>query len=128
MLAVKSQNLELDAAGVPEAPAAPDSLKESGLSLAFLNELLLRTLYVKGVLLGLDLARDICLPFKVIEEALKFLKDEKCIEVAGGDLIGRVSYRFNLTELGRKRAQESMKQCAYVGPAPVPVEDYIEQT
>jgi len=64
----------------------------------------MRTLYVKGSLLGLDLARLVCLPFKVIEEAHQVLKDEKCIEVAGGDLIGRVSYRFNLTELGRKRA------------------------
>jgi predicted ATPase with chaperone activity len=128
MIATKSQTFEVEAAGVPEAPAAPESLKESGLSLAFLNELLLRTLYVQGSLLGLDLARLVCLPFKVIEEALKFLKDEKCIEVAGGDLIGRVSYKFNLTELGRRRAQESMKACQYVGPAPVPLEDYVEQT
>lgn len=127
-MALPKSSLEIDGPGVPEAPAAPESLKESGLSLAFLNELLMRTLYVKGSMLGLDLARDICLPFKVIEEALKFLKDEKCIEVAGGDLIGRVSYRFNLTELGRKRAQEAMKQCQYVGPAPVPLEDYVEQT
>ena len=69
-----------------------------------------------------------CLPFKVIEDALRFLKDEKCVEVAGGDLIGRVSYRFNLTELGRCRAQDALKMCAYVGPAPVPLEDYVEQT
>ena len=48
--------------------------------------------------------------------------------MTGGDLIGRVSYRFNLTELGRRRAQDAMKQCAYVGPAPVPLEDYVEQT
>src|SRR5262249_12831675 len=66
--------------------------------------------------------------FKGVEERRKFLKDEKCLEVTGGDLIGRVSYRFNLTELGRKRAQEAMKQCQYVGPAPVPLEDYVEQT
>src|SRR4029078_7165182 len=78
-------------------------------------------------MLGLDLARSVCLPFKVIEESLKFLKDEKCVEVQGGELIGRVSYRFLLHELGRPRAQESMKQCAYVGPAPVPLEDYVEQ-
>src|SRR5262249_18281379 len=44
------------------------------------------------------------------------------------DLIGRVSYKFNLTELGRRRALEATKQCAYVGPAPVPLEDYVEQT
>jgi predicted ATPase with chaperone activity len=90
--------------------------------------LLLRTLYTRGSLLGLDLSRFMCLPFKIIDEGLRFLKDEKCIEVLGGDLVGRVSYRFNLTELGRRRAQDAMKLCAYVGPAPVPLEDYVEQT
>src|ERR1700757_2254754 len=120
--------LEWDGAGLPEAPTAPETLQESGLTLGFLNDLILRTLYTRGGMLGLDLARGLCLPFKVIEESLRFLKDEKCLEVAGGDLIGRVSYRFNLTELGRHRSQESMKQCGYVGPAPVPLDDYIEQT
>jgi predicted ATPase with chaperone activity len=120
--------MEWDGAGLPEAPSAPETLQEAGLTLSFLNDLCLRTLYVRGSQLGLDLSRFLCLPFKVLEEALRFLKDEKCIEVAGGDLIGRVSYRFNLTDLGRRRAQESMKGCAYVGPAPVPLDDYIEQT
>ena len=78
-------------------------------------------------MLGLDLAKLLRLPFKVIEESLTFLKNEKCVEVLGGDLIGRISYRFNLTDLGRRRAQEAMDQCAYVGPAPVPLEDYVEQ-
>ncbi len=120
--------LDWEGSGLPEAPSAPESLKESGLSLGFLNDLIMRILYTRGGMLGLDLARLMCLPFKVIEESLGFLKTEKCIEVAGGDLIGRVSYRFNLTELGRRRAQDAMKLCAYVGPAPVPLDDYIEQT
>jgi predicted ATPase with chaperone activity len=124
----KQAGLEWEGAGLPEAPSAPESLQEAGLSLPFLNDLILRTLYMRGVMLGLDLARFLCLPFKVIEEALRFLKDEKCVEVAGGDLIGRVSYKYTLTELGRHRAQDAMKQCAYVGPAPVPLEDYVEQT
>ncbi len=124
----RQTGMEWDGAGLPEAPTAPDTLQEAGLSLPFLSDLLLRTIYVRGAMIGLDLARGVCLPFKVMEEALRFLKDEKCLEVTGGELIGRVSYRFNLTELGRKRAQEAMKQCAYIGPAPVPIEDYIEQT
>src|SRR5207248_11018 len=115
--------LDWEGTALPEAPTAPETLQESGLSLPFLNDLLLRTLYTRGALLGLDMARHLCLPFKVIEEALRWLKDDKTVEVQGGDLIGRVSYRFNLTELGRKRAQDAMKQCAYVGPAPVPLED-----
>src|SRR5437763_14459524 len=90
--------------------------------------MILPTLYTSGGMIGLDLSRLLCLPFKGIEESLRFLKDEKCLEVVGGDLIGRVSYRFNLTELGRRRAQDAFELCAYVGPAPVPLEDYIEQT
>src|SRR5262245_43718806 len=124
----RQMGMDWDGTGLPEAPSAPETLQEAGLTLSFLNDLCLRTLYVRGSMLGLDLSRYLCLPFKVIEEPLRFLKDEKCIEVNGGDLIGRVSYRFNLTELGRRRAQEAMKQCTYVGPAPVPLEDYIEQT
>ena len=124
----KSAAMEWEGAALPEAPSAPENLQEAGLTLPFLSELVLRTIYTRGGMLGLDLSRYLCLPFKVIEEPLRFLKDEKCLEVAGGDLIGRVSYRFNLTELGRRRAQEAMKICAYIGPAPVPLEDYIEQT
>ncbi|MBV9125009.1 MAG: ATPase [Planctomycetes bacterium] len=127
MSALKQAGLEWEGTGVPEAPSAPETLQESGLSLGFLNDLILRTLYTRGGMLGLDMARFLCLPFKVIEESLRFLKEEKCLEIAGGDLIGRVSYRFNLTELGRARAQDAMELCGYVGPAPVPLEDYIEQ-
>jgi hypothetical protein len=124
----KQYGLDWDGAVIAEAPSAPENVKEAGLSLGLLNDMILRTLYVNGIMLGLDLARFLRLPFKVIEEALAFLKDEKCLEINGGDLIGRISYRFSLTELGRHRAQEAMKLCAYVGPAPVPLEDYIEQT
>src|SRR5437660_5801100 len=128
MQVAKQAGFDWDGAGMAEAPSAPESLREAGLTLGFLNDLILRTLYTRGGMLGLDLARLLCLPFKVIEESLRFLKDEKCLEVAGGDLIGRVSYRFNLTELGRARAQDAMSLCAYVGPAPVPLDDYVEQT
>jgi predicted ATPase with chaperone activity len=125
---IKINALDWDVGGVPEAPSAPETLQQTGLSLGFLSDMMLRVLYTRGSMLGLDVARLLCLPFKVCEEALGFLKNEKCIEVQGGDLIGRISYRFNLTELGRRRAQEAFKMCAYVGPAPVPLEDYVEQT
>jgi predicted ATPase with chaperone activity len=125
---MKASVMEWDAGVLPEAPTAPETLQQAGLTLGFLNDLLLRTLYTRGSLLGLDLSRFLRLPFKIIEDGLRFLKDEKCVEVTGGDLIGRVSYRFTLTELGRRRAQDAMSLCAYVGPAPVPLEDYVEQT
>ena len=92
-----------------------------------LCDLILKQLYLQGSLLGVDMARNARLPFNVIDEGLVFLKDEKCIEVHSGDLIGRASYRFNLTDLGRIRAREAFEQCRYVGPAPVSLADYVQQ-
>jgi len=119
--------VDWDANPAPEAPIAPESLKESGLSHGFLCDMILRTIYARGPQVGRDLAQYLCLPFKIIREPLRHLKDEKLIQVDGGDLVGEVSYRFSLTDLGRARSHEVMKQCAYVGPAPVPLEDYVEQ-
>jgi hypothetical protein len=112
---------------IAKAPVAPENLAQSGLSLMQVCDLILKQLYLQGAALGVDLARQTRLPFNVIDEGLVFLKDEKWIEVASGDLIGRVSYRFNLTDSGRVRAREAFDQCRYVGPAPVPLEDYVRQ-
>ncbi len=112
----------------PTAPHSPDNLKETGLTLGLLSDMVLRILYTRGGMLGLDISKILCLPFKIVDEALGFLKNEKCLDIAGGDLIGRISYKFNLTDLGRRRAQETLKACGYVGPAPVSLEDYVDQT
>ena len=108
-------------------PRSPATLEETGLGLMQVCDLILKQLYLQGNLLGAQISRNARLPFQVVEEALRFLKDERCIEVASGDLIGPASYRFNLTELGRHRAREAFDQCRYVGPAPVPLSAYIEQ-
>lgn len=112
---------------VPQAPVAPHALAQSGLTVIQISDLLLKYLYLRGAMLGVDLARLARLPFNVIDEALVFLKEEKCLEVTSGEFIGRVSYRFNLTDLGRVRARDAFEQCRYVGPAPVPLEAYIRQ-
>jgi predicted ATPase with chaperone activity len=112
---------------VVPAPHSPSTLAESGLQLEQIADLALKQLYLHGTMLGGDIARATRLPFSIVDEALRTLRDQKCVEVASGDLVGRVSYRFALTELGRGRARESFDNCRYVGPAPVPIEQYIEQ-
>jgi len=108
-------------------PLSPQNFEETGLSLMQICDLILKQLYLQGGLLGLDLAKEARLPFNVVDEALRFLKDEKCLEVATGELIGRVSYKFHLTDLGRTRARDAFEQCKYLGPAPVTLEDYVNQ-
>ena len=41
-----------EGSGLPEAPSAPESLKEAGLGLGFVNDLILRVLYTRGGMLG----------------------------------------------------------------------------
>ncbi|OYW21321.1 MAG: ATPase [Planctomycetales bacterium 12-60-4] len=109
------------------APQSPASLLDAGLSLGFVSEMVLKLLYAHGSLVGQDIAHQIRLPFPIIDEGLRFLKDQRCIEVSGGEIVGRVSYRFALTELGRLRARETFDQCRYVGPAPVTMDQYVAQ-
>jgi len=109
------------------APRTPANLAETGLTLSHICDLILKQLFLQGNLLGIHIARQARLPFQIMEEGLRFLKSEKCIEVSSGDLIGPASYRFKLTELGRRRAHDAFEQCRYVGPAPVSLEAYVEQ-
>ncbi|MEX0717757.1 MAG: ATPase [Planctomycetaceae bacterium] len=109
------------------APRGPTSIDESGLTVMQVANLLLKQLYLQGNLLGIQLARHARLPFRIVEEPLRLLKDEKCIEVSSGELIGPASYRFQLTEQGRRRAHDAFEQCRYVGPAPVSLQAYIDQ-
>lgn len=108
-------------------PRAPRDLAEAGLSVQQLADLVLKQVYLQGTLTGFEIARQVRLPFSVVDEVLESLKDERCLEVSSGNVVGRVSYRFVLTEAGRVRAREAFESCRYVGPAPVSLLAYAEQ-
>ena len=123
----QAADLRSQITGSATAPMSPSTLEETGLTLMYVSELILKHLYLHGNLLGVQLARQVRLPFQIVDEMLRYLKDERCIEVASGELIGPASYRFNLTDLGRNRAREAFEECRYVGPAPVTLEEYVDQ-
>lgn len=108
-------------------PRAPVTLQDAGLHLGQICDQILKQLYLHGTLLGDEIARHLRLPFSVIDDGLRALKDQRCLEVGSGELLGRVSYRFALTELGRVRAREAFDACRYAGPAPVSLQSYVEQ-
>src|SRR5215813_6130306 len=100
-LAAKNAMMEWESPDMPEAPSPPETLKETGLNEGMLIDLLIKTLMVRGTVIGKDLAIALCLSFKVIEESLMWLKEQKCVDSTGaqtGALIGPVGYKFNLTE------------------------------
>ncbi|WP_397571462.1 ATPase [Schlesneria sp. T3-172] len=116
----------LQAAPAP-APRSPRTVSDTGLSMGQLTDLLLKTLYVHGVLQGSDLSKLLRLPLDVVEEPLLMLRDQRLVEAGSGDVLGSVTFKFALTENGRIRAREAVENCRYVGPAPVPLAQYIEQ-
>ena len=105
-------------------PLAPATHHEAGLSLDLLIQLVLKTLHFAGELTGLELGRRLGLNFSVIEPAIDFLKAEHQLEIGGGTMTGRASYRFRITDAGRVRAALFLEANHYVGVAPVPFEQY----
>ncbi|MEE8560456.1 MAG: hypothetical protein V3S91_00630 [Gemmatimonadota bacterium] len=106
------------------APHVPINLEETGLSSAFVSELLLKTLYVQGARSGDQLAGFLRLPFSILDDELLTLQQRRLVEVRGTKGRGRRGYTFELTGEGRGRCREIMGTNRYVGPAPVPLEQY----
>jgi predicted ATPase with chaperone activity len=114
----------LSPARLSELPPAPTTPEEAGLSLDLLIQLALKTLHFAGELSGAELAARMGLNFSVVEPALEFLKSQHQVEIAGGTMLGRASYRFRITDSGRVRAALFLESNHYVGHAPVPFEQY----
>jgi predicted ATPase with chaperone activity len=109
---------------LPVMPPTPDSLEETGLQAGFVTDLLLRTMYVRGAILGHALAESVRLPFPIIDDLLLTMQHRRLAEVRSVTGPSRGTYVFDLTDAGRGRAREAMESLSYVGPAPVPLAQY----
>ncbi|RMH35765.1 MAG: AAA family ATPase [Nitrospirae bacterium] len=106
------------------APKAPGSIKETGLTEELLVQLLVKTLFSAGELTEATAGELLKLPYAVMRELFGILQREKLCEVKGhGEPLG-VLYRYVLTERGRQRAHQYLDVSRYVGPAPVPLDQY----
>jgi len=104
-------------------PAEPRSMKETGLNEAFVESLVCKFLGHAGTSSGRRMADTLCLPFGVIEDLLASLRAKQVIVHAGSAPFN--DYYYTLSEQGRRLARAYGEACAYVGPAPVPLMDYI---
>lgn len=109
-------------------PPEPTTLAQTGLSMGFLSELALKHIYFAGVLSGQQLADALHLPFLgVVDEVLTFLKEEEYVDIMGaqGGFYER-SFQYVITGKGRDKVHEVLDRSQYAGPAPVPLQAYIE--
>ncbi len=104
-------------------PSEPATLQESGLPVSLVEGLIIKRLGVVGISSGRQLANDLCLPFAALETMYQQLRSRQMIVHKGSAPLN--DYSYALTENGRDRAAVARQACSYVGPAPVPLMDYV---
>jgi hypothetical protein len=119
-------------ASLPSRPQ-PKTLQEAGIPEIFVADLILKhCFYLNFFTLG-ELTNRVKLPNTVITPVIDYLRQDKFLEMRGPDPLKPavnalgLSHRYGLTEGGKKRAAQLLEYDAYVGPAPVNLEDYWEQ-
>ncbi len=111
----------------------PQSLKDLGLPEIFLANLTLKhCFYLDTFQLG-ELVERLKLSTTILSQVVEYLRKEKYLEVRGPDPLKPVANsltltnRYALTDGGKRRAASLLEYDAYVGPAPVSLEDYWQQ-
>jgi predicted ATPase with chaperone activity len=115
----------MEATPSPNFPPEPRTIEDTGLSMAFLADLALKTMYTRGFMMGHEIADSMKLPFaNVVDRVLDYLRREHLTEVKGSGGFGESSYQYVISDEGRARTRELMDQNQYVGSAPVRLEAY----
>jgi predicted ATPase with chaperone activity len=104
-------------------PAMPRSIEETGLPSTLIESLICKYLSTVGSSSGRGIADNVCLPFGILENLFHNMRTRQLIVHTGSAPLN--DYYYNLTDQGRDRTQAWMKACSYIGPAPVPLTDYV---
>ena len=119
--------IDLKTASLP-LPVAPRTPHDTGLPFLFLIELVVKVLSVRGQMQSVELAALLKLNASVLDVLIVFMRAEKLCEVVRRGGSGTdADLTYNLTDLGRARANEFMTRNAYAGQAPVTLEAYCAQ-
>jgi predicted ATPase with chaperone activity len=104
-------------------PGAADNFEEAGLNLGLVESLVLKFLMLNGTASGRVIAAELGLPFGPFPDFLRALKNQQIVAYTNSTSLS--DYLYSLTDTGRVRAKMYLEECGYVGPAPVPFEDYL---
>ena len=126
------KNLSVEKAAHPDEnlsvqrfyPFVPNDLNQTGLHEKLIEDLIFKLLHSRGVMTGRQIADEICLPFKIIEQILLDLKKQMFLAYRSDSGIN--DFVYMLTDQGRTKALIAVESSAYVGSAPVPYSEYLK--
>ena len=106
----------------------PTTLNDLGVDAGVLHDLTLKTLVYRGRMTRADLSDALKLSGNVVHELMAALGQEGFTSVLGSEgNVSRTAYMYTLTQKGLDRADAAFQRSGYVGPAPVPLQDYVDQ-
>ncbi len=103
-------------------PAAPKTLEDTGLTADEIEALVLKYLLFANMASGVEIARQIALPFTIVEQLLGKLKEQRLL--AQLSISSAHDSMYGLTEQGSARGRRYAEECSYFGAAPVSLADY----
>jgi hypothetical protein len=104
-------------------PIEPTSFCDADLADSAVESLILKFLVARGDAAGRDIADQIKLPFVLIDQLLRDMKNAQLVGHRGSAPMN--DFRYQLSELGRERGRRLSQHCTYFGAAPVALKDYI---
>ncbi|MCX5889642.1 MAG: ATPase [Deltaproteobacteria bacterium] len=110
-------------------PPIPKTLEETGLTQNLLIQLLLKHAYFRDTFSVREMVRDLKIGAQLVETLISYLKTQNLLFVRPRDVLTtktRLSMElyYALTDQGKGLAEQALEANRYIGPAPVPLEDY----
>ncbi|MFZ3581347.1 ATPase [Loktanella sp. DJP18] len=110
------------------APPSPRTLDGMALPVPMMRDILVKTMFRMNLTQVTALARNVCLPVNVTQELVDLARSQLLLEATGSlSSSGTTEMGYQLTDAGRARAHDALKQSEYYGATPVPLEVYREQ-
>ncbi|MGI9463311.1 MAG: AAA family ATPase [Aestuariivirgaceae bacterium] len=109
-------------------PSRPSTVEETGIENAMLLSLVVKAMYTLGLERASTLSEHVKLSASIVTTILEEMNDLALVEsrgLAGSDLSSEL--RYSLSDKGKAWALDAMRQSQYIGPAPVPLDDFCNQ-
>jgi predicted ATPase with chaperone activity len=104
-------------------PVEPSSIEETGVNPVLIETLICTFLLQVGSSTGRTVAERLCVPFGILESLLHALRNRQLVVHCGQAPLN--DYYYSLTKQGGELARAAQSASSYVGPVPVPLEDYV---
>ncbi len=109
------------------SPTYGEPLTVSGLGIdrGLLLDIALKTLFYQGRMTRLELADAMKISSCATQELMQTVVQDGLGSVLGANGDGGSNYLYALTQKGLARAEDALGRSGYVGPAPVPLAEYV---